>query len=72
MFLLSWIQEGTAPLNLYIDEEFVRASPGGAGGVKTITNYAPVRNMIKFQCFNIVFLLCIVYFLINLYERKGR
>ncbi|MBA0837072.1 hypothetical protein Goarm_009256, partial [Gossypium armourianum] len=38
----NYFKEGTAPLNLYIDEEFVRASPGGAGGVKTITNYAPV------------------------------
>ncbi|KAE8676447.1 Branched-chain-amino-acid aminotransferase 3 [Hibiscus syriacus] len=35
-----------SPLNLYIDEEFVRASPGGAGGVKSITNYAPVLKAI--------------------------
>ncbi|XP_031247435.1 branched-chain-amino-acid aminotransferase 2, chloroplastic-like isoform X2 [Pistacia vera] len=34
--------EGSAPLNLYIEEDFVRATPGGAGGVKTIGNYAPV------------------------------
>ncbi|KAG4147343.1 hypothetical protein ERO13_D05G216300v2 [Gossypium hirsutum] len=42
----NYFKEGTAPLNLYIDEEFVRASPGGAGGVKTITNYAPVLKAI--------------------------
>ncbi|XWS25463.1 hypothetical protein CRYUN_Cryun27aG0070400 [Craigia yunnanensis] len=42
----NYFKEGTAPLNLYIDEEFVRASPGGAGGVKTITNYAPVMKAI--------------------------
>ncbi|KAH9755920.1 Branched-chain-amino-acid aminotransferase 2 [Citrus sinensis] len=34
--------EGSAPLNLYIEEEFVRAAPGGAGGVKAMSNYAPV------------------------------
>ncbi|XP_022772951.1 branched-chain-amino-acid aminotransferase 2, chloroplastic-like isoform X2 [Durio zibethinus] len=42
----NYFKEGTAPLNLYIDENFVRASPGGAGGVKTITNYAPVLKAI--------------------------
>ncbi|OMO57452.1 Aminotransferase, class IV [Corchorus olitorius] len=42
----NYFKEGTAPLNLYIDEEYVRASPGGAGGVKTITNYAPVLKAI--------------------------
>lgn len=31
-----------AALNLYVEEEYVRAAPGGAGGVKSITNYAPV------------------------------
>lgn len=31
-------------MNLYIEEEFVRAAPGGAGGVKTISNYAPVSE----------------------------
>ncbi|XVF36479.1 hypothetical protein REPUB_Repub19eG0062100 [Reevesia pubescens] len=42
----NYFKEGTAPLKLYVDEEFVRASPGGAGGVKTITNYAPVLKAI--------------------------
>ncbi|XP_031247436.1 branched-chain-amino-acid aminotransferase 2, chloroplastic-like isoform X3 [Pistacia vera] len=38
----NYFKEGSAPLNLYIEEDFVRATPGGAGGVKTIGNYAPV------------------------------
>ncbi|KAI9201243.1 hypothetical protein LWI28_020643 [Acer negundo] len=42
----NYFKEGTAPLNLYIEEEFVRATPGGAGGVKTIGNYAPVLKAI--------------------------
>lgn len=29
---------------MYIEEEFVRAAPGGAGGVKAISNYAPVSE----------------------------
>lgn len=32
-----------APINLYVEEEFHRATRGGSGGVKTISNYAPVR-----------------------------
>ena len=27
-----------------MEEEYVRAAPGGAGGVKSITNYAPVST----------------------------
>lgn len=38
------IQEGTGPLNLYVEDEFCRASRGGVGGVKSITNYAPVNK----------------------------
>lgn len=38
---LCCIQEA---LNLYVEEEFHRASRGGAGGVKSITNYAPVSD----------------------------
>ncbi|XXG63971.1 hypothetical protein AAC387_Pa05g2043 [Persea americana] len=30
------------PLNLFVDDDYHRASPGGTGGVKTISNYAPV------------------------------
>ncbi|KAL8128459.1 hypothetical protein V2J09_017614 [Rumex salicifolius] len=40
-FLVYACPEGTAPLNLFIEDEFDRASQGGAGGVKTICNYAP-------------------------------
>lgn len=36
------LQEGMAPINLLIEDEFHRASPGGTGGVKAIANYAPV------------------------------
>ncbi|KAI4389504.1 hypothetical protein MLD38_001724 [Melastoma candidum] len=38
----NYFKEGTAPLNLYVEEKFDRASRGGTGGVKTISNYAPV------------------------------
>ncbi|KAF2323933.1 hypothetical protein GH714_004108 [Hevea brasiliensis] len=41
----NYFKEGLAPLSVYIEEEFHRASRGGAGGVKSITNYAPVRNV---------------------------
>ncbi|GFP87674.1 branched-chain-amino-acid aminotransferase 2 chloroplastic [Phtheirospermum japonicum] len=38
----NYFKEGTAPLNLYVEDEFHRTTRGGAGGVKSITNYAPV------------------------------
>ncbi|XP_035546867.1 branched-chain amino acid aminotransferase 1, mitochondrial-like isoform X2 [Juglans regia] len=37
----NYFKEGFAPLNLYVEEEFDRASRGGTGGVKSVTNYAP-------------------------------
>ncbi|GMY28810.1 branched-chain amino acid aminotransferase 1, mitochondrial-like isoform X1 [Fagus crenata] len=37
----NYFKEGVAPLNLYVEEEFDRASRGGTGGIKSITNYAP-------------------------------
>lgn len=43
----NYFKEGTAPLNLYVDDEFHRATRGGAGGVKSITNYAPVLQAIS-------------------------
>ncbi|XP_055822352.1 branched-chain-amino-acid aminotransferase 2, chloroplastic-like isoform X1 [Solanum dulcamara] len=43
----NYFKERTAPLNLYVDEDFHRASRGGAGGVKSITNYAPVLRAIR-------------------------
>lgn len=38
----SYFKEGMAPLNLYVEDKYHRATRGGAGGVKSITNYAPV------------------------------
>ncbi|KAF8111013.1 hypothetical protein N665_0076s0018 [Sinapis alba] len=38
----NYFKEGTAALNLFVEEEYARAAPGGSGGVKSITNYAPV------------------------------
>ncbi|OIS98033.1 PREDICTED: branched-chain-amino-acid aminotransferase 2, chloroplastic-like isoform X1 [Nicotiana attenuata] len=43
----NYFREGTAPLNLYVQEDLHRASRGGVGGVKSITNYAPVLRAIK-------------------------
>ncbi|XP_028796081.1 branched-chain-amino-acid aminotransferase 2, chloroplastic-like [Neltuma alba] len=38
----TYFKEGTAPLNLYVEEDTDRASRRGTGSVKTISNYAPV------------------------------
>ncbi|XP_020212554.1 branched-chain-amino-acid aminotransferase 2, chloroplastic [Cajanus cajan] len=38
----NYFKEGSAPLNLYVEENFDRASRRGTGNVKTISNYAPV------------------------------
>ncbi|KAF5795682.1 putative branched-chain-amino-acid transaminase [Helianthus annuus] len=44
----NYFKEGTAPLNLCVNTEYHRATRGGAGGVKSITNYAPViKAMLK-------------------------
>ncbi|GAV81615.1 Aminotran_4 domain-containing protein [Cephalotus follicularis] len=43
----NYFKEGSAPLNLHIDKDLVRATPGGAGGVKSITNYAPVLQALS-------------------------
>jgi hypothetical protein len=40
-----FFQEGLAPINLVVHDEFHRAMPGGTGGVKTIANYGPVRPL---------------------------
>ncbi|RWW59114.1 hypothetical protein BHE74_00033964 [Ensete ventricosum] len=39
----TYFKEGLAPINLVIDDKIPRATPGGTGDVKTITNYAPVH-----------------------------
>ncbi|KAK9149256.1 hypothetical protein Scep_008013 [Stephania cephalantha] len=40
----SWVfvHEGLAPINLVIQNDYHRATPGGTGGIKTIGNYASV------------------------------
>jgi branched-chain amino acid aminotransferase len=38
----NYFKEGMAPINLVIENEMHRATPGGTGGVKTIGNYAAV------------------------------
>ncbi|KAJ1399616.1 Branched-chain amino acid aminotransferase II [Sesbania bispinosa] len=38
----NYFKEGLAPINLVIENELHRATPGGTGGVKTIGNYAAV------------------------------
>ncbi|KAJ8561388.1 hypothetical protein K7X08_027578 [Anisodus acutangulus] len=43
----NYLRNGTQPLTLYVEEELHRAAQGGAGGVKAITNYAPVMKAIK-------------------------
>lgn len=41
------LQEGVAPINLIVENDFHRATPGGTGGVKTIGNYAAVSQKLK-------------------------
>ncbi|XP_071715331.1 branched-chain-amino-acid aminotransferase 2, chloroplastic-like [Rutidosis leptorrhynchoides] len=43
----NYFKAGMAPLNLYVEDEFHRATRGGAGGVKSISNYAPVLQAIS-------------------------
>ncbi|KAL0757837.1 hypothetical protein Bca101_095505 [Brassica carinata] len=43
----NYFKEGVAALNLYVEEEHARAAPGGSGGVKSITNYAPVLKALS-------------------------
>ncbi|KAF5738073.1 branched-chain-amino-acid aminotransferase 3 chloroplastic isoform X1 [Tripterygium wilfordii] len=38
----NYFKEGVAPINLVVEHELHRATPGGTGGVKTIGNYAAV------------------------------
>ncbi|KAH7656613.1 Branched-chain amino acid aminotransferase II protein [Dioscorea alata] len=38
----NYFKEGLAPINLIVETDFHRATPGGTGGVKTIGNYASV------------------------------
>ncbi|CAB4296647.1 unnamed protein product [Prunus armeniaca] len=38
---LGW---GRATLNLYVEDKLPKATPGGTGGVKSITNYSPAAS----------------------------
>ncbi|KAL2348286.1 hypothetical protein Fmac_002286 [Flemingia macrophylla] len=38
----NYFKEGLAPINLIVESDLHRATPGGTGGVKTIGNYAAV------------------------------
>ncbi|KAJ9177411.1 hypothetical protein P3X46_012633 [Hevea brasiliensis] len=38
----NYFKEGVTPINLVVEHELHRATPGGTGGVKTIGNYAAV------------------------------
>lgn len=38
----NYFKEGTGSLNLYVEDEYHRASRGGVGCIKAITNYSPV------------------------------
>ena len=54
-FLFLSLQEGLAPLNLFVEDEMHRATPGGIGSVKTISNYAPVRKQKRLSEISISF-----------------
>ncbi|KAF3321204.1 branched-chain-amino-acid aminotransferase 5 [Carex littledalei] len=43
----NYFKEGLAPINLIVEKEFHRATPGGTGGIKTIGNYASVLKAQK-------------------------
>lgn len=38
----NYFKEGLSPINLLVETEMHRATPGGTGGIKTIGNYAAV------------------------------
>lgn len=40
--LFNLFQECWAPIHLVVDDKVHRATPGGTGDVKAISNYAPV------------------------------
>ncbi|GJN30020.1 hypothetical protein PR202_gb18294 [Eleusine coracana subsp. coracana] len=43
----NYFKEGLSPINLIVEDQYHRASPGGTGGVKTIGNYASVLKAQK-------------------------
>ncbi|XP_061336423.1 branched-chain-amino-acid aminotransferase 2, chloroplastic-like isoform X2 [Gastrolobium bilobum] len=46
-YKVSHLQGRTAALNLLIDDKLPRAFPGGTGGIKNISNYSPVFQVVK-------------------------
>ncbi|KAJ7968376.1 Branched-chain-amino-acid aminotransferase [Quillaja saponaria] len=42
-----WYKDGSKPKSLLIEDGLSRAAPGGTGGVKSITNYAPVFEAVN-------------------------
>ncbi|XP_042058930.1 branched-chain-amino-acid aminotransferase 2, chloroplastic-like [Salvia splendens] len=43
----NYFKEGTALISLYVEDEFHRAGRGGSGGVKSVTNYAPLCEVMN-------------------------
>ncbi|XP_013587501.1 PREDICTED: branched-chain-amino-acid aminotransferase 1, mitochondrial isoform X2 [Brassica oleracea var. oleracea] len=43
----NYFKEGTSALNLYVEEVIPRAYLGGSGGVKSISNYGPVLEVMR-------------------------
>ena len=63
-------------MNLVVENEFDRASRGGVGGVKSITNYAPVRIVFSsktvIQFTNYQLILSIKYQVLNAMTRAKK
>lgn len=59
---LLYFQEGLAPINLIVETEMHRATPGGTGGVKTIGNYAGVSDF--FNSIILLILICLFTYLL--------
>lgn len=63
-------QEGLAPINLIVETEMHRATPGGTGGVKTIGNYAAVCDFcVDFDHFIVMFV--VIYLFITCLKLKS-
>lgn len=61
-----------APINLIIETEMHRATPGGTGGVKTIGNYAAVCDFcVDYFIVMLViylFITCLQYWLLSVFS----
>jgi hypothetical protein len=54
------LQSGIDAFNLSIETKLHRASPGGTGGIKSITNYAPVSIVCNWFDFDTVYEVAVV------------